>query len=46
MELLWSDPTQNDEVLGLQPNTIRDPLKQNSISLFGPDVIEKFLKVN
>ena len=46
MELLWSDPALNDEVVGFAPNIIRDPIKQNTITLFGADIIEKFLKVN
>ena len=25
MDILWSDPTASDEVLGMQANTIRDP---------------------
>lgn len=31
MELLWSDPTANDDILGIHPNLVRDPLKQNNI---------------
>lgn len=31
MELLWSDPAANDEIIGVQPNLIRDPLKQNNM---------------
>jgi hypothetical protein len=46
MELLWSDPAANDEIVGIQPNLVRDPLKQNNMSLFSADLIEKFLKVN
>lgn len=46
MELLWSDPTANDEITGIHPNTVRDPLKQNNMTLFGSDVVEKFLKQN
>jgi len=46
MELLWSDPTQNDDILGIHPNLIRDPLKQNNMSLFGSDLVDKFLKMN
>lgn len=44
MELLWSDPAANDEVTGIQPNSVRDPQKQNNIVVFGADVVEKFLK--
>jgi len=46
MELLWSDPTISDDILGIHPNLIRDPQKQNNMSLFGPDLVEKFLKMN
>ena len=27
MDLLWSDPTATEEILGMQPNVVRDPLK-------------------
>ena len=46
MDLLWSDPTMNDDILGIHPNLTRDPLKQNNISLFGSDIVDKFLKAN
>jgi len=46
MELLWSDPALNDEIQGFSPNLVRDPSKQNNITLFGADTVEKFLKVN
>ena len=46
MELLWSDPTQNDDIFGILPNSVRDPLKQNNMSLFGSDIVDKFLKLN
>jgi hypothetical protein len=46
MELLWSDPTLNDDILGVHPNLVRDPLKQNNMSLFGSDLVDKFLKMN
>jgi hypothetical protein len=46
MELLWSDPTANDDILGVHPNLLRDPLKQNNMTLFGADLVEKFLKMN
>lgn len=46
MELLWSDPTANDDILGVHPNLARDPLKQNNMSLFGSDIVDKFLKMN
>mmetsp|Transcript_43522 Transcript_43522/g.57596 ORF Transcript_43522/g.57596 Transcript_43522/m.57596 type:complete len:148 (-) Transcript_43522:346-789(-) len=46
MDILWSDPTSNDEVLGMQVNTVRDPQKQNNIMCYGPDIVDKFLKQN
>jgi hypothetical protein len=46
MELLWSDPALNDDIQGFSPNIVRDPSKQNNITLFGADAVEKFLKVN
>lgn len=46
MDLIWSDPTASDEVLGMQSNTIRDPQKQNNIMCYGPDIVDKFLKQN
>jgi len=30
----------------MHPNTVRDPAKQNNIMCYGPDQVEKFLKVN
>ena len=46
MELLWSDPNISEDTLGLHPNLVRDPQKQNGMSVFGADIVEKFLKVN
>lgn len=46
MDLLWSDPTADENTLGVHPNSLRDPAKQNNISHYGPDIVEKFLKVN
>lgn len=46
MDLLWSDPTASEDILGITPNVIRDPQKQNNIMMYGPDQVEKFLKVN
>lgn len=46
MDILWSDPTPNDESMGIQPNTVRDPQKQNNIMMYGPDQVEKFMKNN
>ena len=46
MDLLWSDPTASEDTLGIHPNLQRDPQKQNNISLYGADIVEKFLKNN
>jgi len=46
MDILWSDPTASDEVLGMQKNAIRDPQQQNNIMNYGPDIVDKFLKQN
>jgi protein phosphatase len=46
MDLFWSDPTPNEEMLGLLPNHVRDPLKQNNITTYGTDIVDKFLKMN
>jgi protein phosphatase len=46
MDLLWSDPTPSEDTLGIHPNLARDPQKQNNISLYGADIVEKFLKNN
>lgn len=46
MDTLWSDPTPSEDQLGIQPNIVRDPLKQNNIMLYGPDQVERFLKNN
>jgi hypothetical protein len=46
IELLWGDPNSSEDTLGLHPNLVRDPQKQNGMTLFGADIVEKFLKVN
>lgn len=46
VDLLWSDPTENEEELGISANSARDPLGQNNIMKFGADRVEKFLKTN
>ena len=46
MDIMWSDPTANDDIVGMQVNMIRDPLKQNNIMCYGPDIVDKFLKLN
>lgn len=46
MDIMWSDPTASDEILGMQVNMTRDPQKQNNIMSYGPDIVDKFLKQN
>ncbi len=46
MDILWSDPTDNDEELGIQSNPLRDTKSYGNIVKYGPDVVEKFLKHN
>lgn len=37
IDLLWSDPTESDEILGIHPNTVKDPFNENNFVLYGPD---------
>lgn len=46
VDILWSDPTDNDREIGIQLNTIRDPQGTGNIVKFGPDVVKEFLKNN
>ena len=46
MDLLWSDPTDNDEEFGIQPNLQRDSNNLGHIVKYGPDIVKKFLKDN
>ena len=46
MDLLWSDPTDNDEEYGIQPNVQRDSNQLGHIVKYGPDIVRKFLKDN
>ncbi len=46
VDILWSDPTENDEELGVHGNTVRDPTSTGSITRYGPDRVEQFLKQN
>ena len=46
MDILWSDPSASDDVLGMSWNQIRDPVKQNNIMNYGPDIVEKFINTN
>ena len=43
---MWSDPTDNDSELGIQPNFIRDPNGTGNIVKFGPDRVKRFLADN
>jgi len=43
MDLLWSDPCPSDDMTGMHANTLRDPLKQSNIMMYGKDVVDKFL---
>lgn len=46
LDILWSDPTDSDAVLGTIPNEVRDPDKVGHIVKFGPDRVHKFLTIN
>jgi protein phosphatase len=46
MDILWSDPTDNDEEMGIQPNVQRDSNNYGNIVKFGPDIVKKFLQNN
>ena len=46
VDILWSDPTDTDQELGIQHNQIRDPNSTGNIVKFGPDMVEKFLGNN
>lgn len=46
VDILWSDPTENDSELGILPNVVRDPDGTGNIVKFGPDIVKKFLKAN
>lgn len=46
VDILWSDPTDTDQDLGIQPNYIRDPNSTGNIVKFGPDMVEEFLENN
>ncbi|EPT28004.1 kelch repeat domain containing/Serine/threonine protein phosphatase protein [Toxoplasma gondii ME49] len=45
-DLLWSDPTDNDSMLGVVRNDIRDPDGSGRIYKFGPDRVHRFLAEN
>lgn len=46
VDILWSDPTENDSELGIQQNWARDPNGLGNIVKFGPDIVHEFLKAN
>lgn len=46
MDVLWSDPTESDQVYGIQPNRERDPGDTGNIVRFGPDRVQTFLLNN
>ena len=46
VDILWSDPTDHDSELGIQPNVIRDPNGTGNIVKFGPDRVKEFLTRN
>lgn len=45
-DLLWSDPTDNDSITGVVPNTTRDSDGSGRIYKFGPDRVAVFLQTN
>lgn len=46
VDILWSDPTDSDQELGIQPNFVRDPNGTGNIVKFGPDRVRQFLENN
>lgn len=46
VDILWSDPTDSDQEIGIQPNYIRDPNSTGNIVKYGPDKVEQFLANN
>lgn len=46
VDILWSDPTEDDSEKGIVANEIRDPHGTGNIVKFGPDIVKKFLKTN
>ncbi|KAH7649518.1 serine threonine phosphatase alpha [Cryptosporidium bovis] len=46
LDLLWSDPTDNDSLEGITPNDTRDPDGCGFIVKFGPDRVIQFLCEN
>ena len=46
MDILWSDPTDNDDEKGIQPNVVRDSKSYGNIVKFGPDIVQNFMEKN
>ena len=46
MDILWSDPSDTDQINGIKPNFARNSSKYGIIVKFGPDIVEEFLKAN
>ena len=46
IDVLWSDPTDSDQELGIQKDLARDPCETGYIVKFGPDRVESFLQDN
>jgi hypothetical protein len=46
VDVLWSDPTDSDVEMGIQPNSTRDPTGVGNIVKFGPDRVDEFLNTN
>ena len=46
VDVLWSDPTDSDIEMGIQPNSTRDPTGVGNIVKFGPDRVDEFLNTN
>jgi len=46
IDVLWSDPTDNDQEMGIQNDAARDPNGTGYIVRYGPDRVEEFLKKN
>lgn len=45
-DILWSDPSDNDGIMGVTMNDTRDQDGVGKIVKFGPDRVESFLKAN
>ena len=46
LDLLWSDPSENESQVGISPNYSRNANQKNSIVKFGMDRVAQFLKAN